>query len=558
MTVDRLLLYLFFFIPWSWNSFSQEKDSTLTVLEERLEKATTDSIKVEALLSLGVYQLGRDFNKVETYADKIKEILEKKDLGYDTNLQRAEVFQQLGIIHRKRAHYSKSLQYYLDAQKIFLEYNDSLNLSSNYHNIGNVFKYQEEYRRSIDAFKKAIAINEKLGIPKKIGDNYNAIASSYRRINKIDSASYFLEKAYALYEKEGYEEGKYRVIANKAQILNRQKKYSKALSFQLDYLKYVEKKEIKESIATANYNLARTYNELGQFEKALFHIDRSIAAARREKMGRHLAVSYKRKSLSYFKMKQFEQALAYYRMYAKANDSVFNLQKAKEIKEIELRYEFEQQKLNDSIRFAEEKKRISTIAENQELKKKWYLTLFLGTLFFIIIVFYYGIRYFRKVWKQNRVRETKLTTKIEELSTEVSLKKEEVRDLMKETLIHLRTKEKLADDLSKLSDQQEGVTLHSIIAELKADKFEDAKLILLKKNIETLSYEFLKRLKAKHPLLTKTDIEVCSFIKLGLSRKEIANLRKTSLDAIKSTRYRLKSKLNLTSKDSLDKYIHSL
>ncbi|MDY8138033.1 tetratricopeptide repeat protein [Aquimarina sp. 2201CG5-10] len=542
----------------SSGSFSQEKDTTLVSLEERLKKSNTDSLRVEALLNLGVYQLRRDFNKVETYANQIQEILKKANLGYDINRQRAELFQQLGILYRKRAQYGKAMKYYLDAQKIFLEYNDSLNLSSNYHNIGNVFKYQKEYRKSINVFKKAIAINESLGIPKKIGDNYNAIGGSYRRIGKIDSASYFLEEAYQKYEQAGYEEGKYRAIANKSQILNIQNKHTEALDLQLEYLAYVEKKEIKESTATANYNLAGTYNNLGKFNKAISHVDQSIAIAIKEKMGRRLAVSYKRKSLSYFKMKQFEDALEYYRKYAKANDSVFNLQKAKEIREIELQYEFEQQKLKDSIQFAEEKKRISTIAENQELKRKWYFTLLLITLFLTVLILYYGIRYFRKVWKQNQLRETTLTSQIEELHTEVSLKKEEVTDLMKETLIHLRTKEKIAEDLSKLSDQEEGISLKSIIAELKADKLEDTKLILLKKNIETLNYEFVKRLRIKHPSLTKTDIEVCSFIKLGLSRKEISNLRKTSLDAIKSTRFRLKKKLELSQEESLDSYIKNL
>ncbi|WP_298545955.1 tetratricopeptide repeat protein [uncultured Aquimarina sp.] len=556
MKLDRLFIYIVCFV--TWVSLAQEKDTTLVALEKKLQIATTDSLKIEALLNLGVYQLRRDFNKVESYTNEILDIFEKENLRYDINLQRAEVFQQLGILNRKRSKYSKALKHYLDAKKIFLAYEDSLNLSSNYHNIGNVYKYQEEYRKSIHVFKKAIAINEKLDIPKKIGDNYNALGSSYRRINKVDSAAYYYEKAHRKYKEAGYQEGVYRVISNEAQILSRQKKYSEALSLQLQYLEFVEKTGIKEAIATAHYNLAQTYNYLEQFTKAIYHVDRSILIAKKEKIGRRLAVSYKRKSLSYFKMKQFEEALEYYRKYAKANDSVFNLQKAKEIREIELQYEFEQQKLKDSIQFVEEKKRISTEAENQELKKKWYFTLFLITLILTTGIMYYGVQYFRKVRKQNQLRQTKLTSQIEELHTEVSLKKEEVTDLMKETLVHLRTKEKLANDLSKLSDQEEGISLKSIIAELKADKLEDAKLILLKKNIETLNYEFLRNLKIKHPSLTKTDIEICSFIKLGLSRKEISNLRKTSLDAIKSTRYRLKSKLNLTSKDSLDKYIRSL
>lgn len=547
-----------FFLLFSSFLYSQERDTILVTLEKRVEKATTDSLRVEALLNLGVHQLRRDFNQVESYINQIQNILKKLDLGYDINLQRAQVAQQLGILYRKRAKYGKSMKYYLEAQRIFLQYNDSLNLSSNYHNIGNLSKFQKEYRKSIYAFKKAIAINEKLNIPKKMGDNYNAIGSSYRRIHKTDSASYYYNKAFEEYKKAGYEEGGYRVISNRAQMLNGQKKYPEALPLQLQYLEFVEKKGIKEATATAHYNLAQTYNYLGQYAKAIYHVDQSIIIAKNEKIGRRLAVSYKRKSLSYFKMKKFEQALEFYRKYSRANDSVFNLQKAKEIREIELQYEFEQQKLKDSIHFAEEKKRISTLAENQSLKKKWYFTLFLITLSIAVSIVYYGIQFFRKTRKQNQLREKKLASQIEELHTEVTLKKEEVTDLMKETLIHLRTKEKIAENLGKLSDQKEGVSLKGIIAELKADKLEDTKLILLKKNIETLNYEFLKRLSVKHPSLTKTDIEICSFIKLGLSRKEIANLRKTSLDAVKSTRFRLKKKLQLSAEQSLDNYIKSL
>ena len=114
-----------------------------------------------------------------------------------------------------------------------------------------------------------------------------------------------------------------------------------------------------------------------------------------------------------------------------------------------------------------------------------------------------------------------------DLNSEVITKKEEVNQLLTETVIHLNTKEKLAESLSKLSQEEEGITLKGIIADLKADKLEDSKILVLKKNIETLNYDFLNNLKRLHPTLTKTDIEICSFVKIGLSRKEISNLRNT-------------------------------
>ena len=549
-----IISFLFFF-----PSFSQERVDTIVLnLQNSVKEAPTDSLKVIALLNLGVYQLRRDFNSVETLSAEILDLLKKNEQEYDVSLQRAEIFQQLGILNRKRANYDLALRYYLDAQHIFIQYKDSLNLSSNYHNIGNLYKYQKEFDKSIDVLKKAMVINRRLGIPKKIGDNYNIMAGVYRRIDYIDSASYYYDKAYEKFIEANYEEGALQVVSNKALLLIIQEKYEEALILQLEYLAYVEEKEKRESIANVNYSLAKTYNEMGQFENALHHVNRAIDISKREKMGRQLAFSYKRKSLSYYLMKDFENALEYYRKYAKVNDSVFNLQKIKEIRGVELEYKFKQEKVKDSIQFAEEKKNILIQKENQELKKKWYLTLFVITLLVTILIVFYGFKYFRSIWKRNKDKEAQLTTQIDQLYTKVSVKEEEVTALMKETLIHLRTKEKLAEDLSNLSEHLGGASLKSIIADLKADKLEDSKLLLLKKNIETLNYEFLKKLKDNHPSLTKTDIEVCSFIKLGLSRKEVANLRKTSLEAIKSTRFRLKKKLQLTKVESLDNYINSL
>ena len=65
-------------------------------------------------------------------------------------------------------------------------------------------------------------------------------------------------------------------------------------------------------------------------------------------------------------------------------------------------------------------------------------------------------------------------------------------------------------------------------------------------------------IKSLHPNLSKTDTEICSLIRIGLSRKEVANLRNTSLDAVKTARFRLKKKLNLSAEEALDDYINTL
>ncbi|WP_435579854.1 hypothetical protein [Gilvibacter sp.] len=144
------------------------------------------------------------------------------------------------------------------------------------------------------------------------------------------------------------------------------------------------------------------------------------------------------------------------------------------------------------------------------------------------------------------------------LNNKIANKTEEINVLLNETIQHIKSKERIAENLQKLSNENEGITLKSIIADLKASKADNTKLMLIKQNIEQVNFEFIKKLKTTHPELTKTDVEICSLIRIGLNRKEVANLRNTSLEAVKSSRFRIKKKLGLTAEASLDDYINTL
>lgn len=542
----------------SFSSFAQEKDSTLVALEKVVIEAPNDSLKVEAYLKLGNYQLRRDFNSVESYLNEALKVIQTSNTSYNSEIQQAGILQQFGLVHRRRANYSEALRNYYKALPIFEKYNDSIGLASSYHNIGTVLNYQLEYEKAKKNLRKAIVINTLLKRTKSIGHNYIMLATAYKKIKDNDSIVYFYDKAKNAYTAANYEEGIYQIIANTATLYSRNKRYKEALELQLKNLAYVKGIQKKTSIVTSNYNLSKIYIELKDYDKALFHVNEALELAKAEKMERKIAFSYKRRSLIYKNKKEYFNALEDYRKYAKLYDHIFNVNKVKEIREIELSYSYGKERYVDSIQFAQEKEVLLLKTENEVLQKKWYLALLIITLFVVVVIIYLGIKYYKKLRLRKQIEAQKLNTKINELSTEISSKREEITELMAETIIHLNTKEKLTDNLSKLSKQQEGISLSGIIAELKADKLEDSKIVLLKENIETLNFEFLKRLREKHSNLTKTDIEVCSFIKLGLSRNEISELRKTSLEAIKSTRFRLKKKLQLSAKDSLDEYINSI
>ncbi|WP_203258294.1 7TMR-DISM family protein [Hyunsoonleella ulvae] len=151
-----------------------------------------------------------------------------------------------------------------------------------------------------------------------------------------------------------------------------------------------------------------------------------------------------------------------------------------------------------------------------------------------------------------------LTQKLNIKDKDIELKKQEIIQLMSESVQLLKNKAKLAENLKKLSQEEDGISLKSILTELRSDSFEDSKSLFIRENIESEYSDFMFRIKEKHPKLTKLEVEMATYSIMGLTRKEAATLRGTSVEAVKSARARLKKKLNLAPTTTLEQYFKSL
>jgi hypothetical protein len=76
--------------------------------------------------------------------------------------------------------------------------------------------------------------------------------------------------------------------------------------------------------------------------------------------------------------------------------------------------------------------------------------------------------------------------------------------------------------------------------------------------LDRLSDSFYKVLHSKYPNLSKTEIRLCSLIRLKIESHAIANLQNITLSSLNTSRYRLRKKLNLTEEDNLDEFIQFL
>lgn len=573
-------LICLFLIIFSLNSFSQKDDSKLLKLRSAIQNSSNDSIKIVNCLRLNAYYHVRDLNKADSLLTEILTMLDTTQ--YDSRKHRGQIFSRRGIISRIRSDYPKSLRNYNKAKELYEQIKDTNKLITINMNIGNLYSYQYDYVSADKHFKKAIEINTK-PYKKQLGVSYRMLAGNFNHREIMDSAFYYLKKGrtifketkadleyfasniqFVRYSLKEFEE-KYTIeeLDGKQSVkdLNGSYSYDDLISMAKETIRFFKKEEHKHYLGESYYDLAKINFKFKKYILAEKYADTTINLAHKIEKKHLESKTFELRSMIYEKLGRLSNALKDYKTYEKTQNEIYTDKKSKEIKEIEMANAFAKKKMKDSILFVKQKEILVLEKEKVLAQNK-----FIGLLSFIgLCIAFFIIRYLRKKWikerKLGKLFEKKLEKSDEEISILSSDKKkltEEVNELLTETVLQLQTKEKLAENLSKLSYEEEGVTLKGIIADLKADKLEDSKILVLKKNIETLNYDFLKNLKELHPNLTKTDIEVCSFIKIGFTRKEISSLRKTSIEAIKSTRFRLKKKLNLTQNDSLDEYIRSI
>ncbi|MGM9837842.1 MAG: two-component regulator propeller domain-containing protein [Paludibacteraceae bacterium] len=77
-------------------------------------------------------------------------------------------------------------------------------------------------------------------------------------------------------------------------------------------------------------------------------------------------------------------------------------------------------------------------------------------------------------------------------------------------------------------------------------------------NFDIVNDQFIHRLKARYPWMTKQERRMCVYIKMGLQTKEIAPLLNLSPRGVEMLRYRMRSKLELEQSDNLKQFLESV
>ncbi len=170
--------------------------------------------------------------------------------------------------------------------------------------------------------------------------------------------------------------------------------------------------------------------------------------------------------------------------------------------------------------------------------------------------------------KQHKLKKKLVQSEKQQLKEQ--LKKKEIDDLLnekkRELLTHVisethtsqnikNAREKINKLLTKYSETDVCDNLKEIDNILSQNISKDKQWEIFKLRFKEIHPSFFNNLLEKYPNLTNSELKFCAYLRLNLSSNQIAALLNISKEGIRKARYRIRKKMDLDIKDSLEKCI---
>ncbi|CAL2084547.1 tetratricopeptide repeat protein [Tenacibaculum sp. 190524A02b] len=544
------------FLCYFFSVFSQTKQDSLEInLREKVIKAQNDSLKVYYLIKLTKKVENYDINQGRKLILQALEIIKNNTSNSSYFLKKkAQIIDVLGKYESKQTNYKESLTLRLQALKIRERLQDSIGIASSYHNIAMLFRYQKEYDKSKSYFLKSIAMQQKNIDSTQLARTYNMLGVSYYYNKQNDSAMYYykLSKSYypTLSEKAKPND-------NIATIYYTTGNYKKAIDMYIENLSVFKTAKNYNFVSNNLMHLAKIHSDLGKHKKAVNFLDEALVYAKKQGTTSKLPLIYQLRSHIYEKMGNYKYALGYYKTHKYYYDSIFNVKNAKKITELELNYQFQKEKLADSLYYSNEKRKLQLINEAKQANNKLYIVLLIfvsvGVITLLIIV--------NNRRKLNRERYKKEQLAKELLDEKLKHTTFQAKQVVADNKMRLQFKQEFLSKLKKIKFKTDTIgsgNLQSLISDLTAQIQTENKWDSIGDNIEQLDEAFNKKLRELYPNLTKSEREICALIRMNLSLKEIMVIRNVTMGSVKASRHRIRKKMGLHREQELEQVIMEL
>jgi len=489
------------------------------------------------------FVMGSIYENTDNYEIAIENYLLSLNLYTDLMNERemAKLYYSLGDIYKKKGLYQLSLENCLEGLKIYEKLNDRAGLSDIYNCMGSLYKYQQNNMKALDYYNKSldlrIALEDKYGMAL----SYNNIGVVYAIEGRNEVALDYFRKSEEIYiEKIHIEAGAKKnlgiTLGNIGNVYLNQLKLDDAYNYISKSLKIHNEIGYTRGIADQHRKLGNYYDLLDYFDLAIENLSKAFNLYK--DLGRLENKKEAAAMLSeiYFKKGYHKEAYKYLLMHKELNDSIFTIEKMKNIAQLE--DEYEHLKAEEVSLLKDQKRRIIYIA-------------FFAILSLIIIIVILLLTHLKIKNKRQYLEFQNIDLERRKIKTELELKQKELTTktihMGKRNELIISVVDRLNEAKKNLKKENESI-VNEIIADLCSNTdhniWEEFEIRFLK-----VHKGFYENLQDRFTNLSRNEKRLSAFLRLDFSTKEISLITKQSIHSINIARSRLRKKLNLDNVD---------
>ncbi len=366
-----LFIYLFLII--NIHCYSNNLDSLLAVLDT----ATVSNAKKSDLLYeiAKVYFINGDNQKSLPYYKEALLLLDNTDTS-----GRINCLYNIGGVYSNLGNFKTSLKYYFETLKLVEKINNTDILILLYYNIGYKFIQLEDFEKSKKYLLQSLELSEEIGNEKYYAYSLNLLGAC-EPYGSETALNYYL-KSLNVSQLIKDTANINVVFINLGVHFKERGEYNKAIEYYEKAL-YIKQSEKMNWVAGLMINIANCKYEMGQYEASIKECKNTLIIAEEHNLLQVKMVAYECLTNNYIKKNMFKEYLEYYEKYTAIKESFNSVNIMKEITEIEMKFDFEKHKLQDSLILKQTQQEYQTKVKN---RNNWLL--FLGTMLFTLFFFF--------------------------------------------------------------------------------------------------------------------------------------------------------------------------
>lgn len=441
-----------------------------------------------------------------------------------------------------------------------IKYNIALSLSrtidhkeligQSLNNIAMLHKKLGQLDKSLETLEEAKFLFQSIDNTYGLLINANMLGVTYKSLGRYEEALIEYERLKELSSELNFKRGHMAYGINTGTIYNLLGKFKNGADSYRLAIKIADEFDIPLSLSDAKSGLSKSLLGLGKIKEAEREFTEALKIAEDiESLDKQL-IAHKVGKEIYQKKKSLDKTVYHLEAIQALNDSIFQLEKAKQIDELQTKYET-----------SKKDAKIQILNKNAQLDraKKSVLWIGIGLLSLLAGGIIYGQIQRRKRIQEKAQREQQIEReKRQRVEQDLEFKKKELISKALQLASKNEFLQSLEKEVSTLKSSVDGKvsqTSQKITRMIHNDSLDDQEWDQFQKEFSSIHQYFIDKITKEYGDFSNHEWRLISLLKMNLSSKEIANILRISPDGVKKARYRLRKKINLESEIDIQDYL---